>query len=1261
MANLRVKGEYVGPGEQRTAEYLEANLPDDWFIFAGRKLPGPNRDDADLIVVGRSLVFVIEEKAWGPTVVVDDNNWYVRDDPRPNPLNRVSQVARIVASTLRERAKGYANLGPAHRVLPAVVLSHPKLQVLRGHNHDDRERIWPLGDAPAALEALDEGFHGASLGVARVPVVTYLDDLPKPAGKPKLGGYTIESRLASPGQEQAWLATDSTGEAVILKCYPTTVLAAQGDPQDFMRREYAAVNRVADLGRTWRAYPPFSDDAGELFVVPVVPPRGGSTLHASVEDGVPERAGGKLDDDLARAITVDAFRALQDIHDAGLVHRALHPKRVWLHQKRRVMFSDLNLARIEDDVSIALWATDGDMSEDFRAPECASSLALATTKSDVYSLALCLGYWLLGKDVTESAHDVIAAELQSAYPWAQPLMTALAPSAADRPMAGAVAEKLQPPPPEPEPVPATPVGRFEVGGLIADRYEIVRKLGRGGFATSWKVYDRQRELPLVLKQIHQNLPEDVRAEFQAAHALHYDYCGSVYDMHVTRPPHYLVSEYVEGESLAEEGRAFSVNELRDIAVCVLKALDYIHSRDLVHGDVTPSNVIAAPDGTSAKLIDFGLMVRTGNVPAGGTPKYAAPEVRDGKPATTASDLFGFGATMAYAMLGRTVSSLASGTYEVIAPTRAEEEAWGPEGAQLLRTCLTAVAIAPRDRPSSAGELLELVRSTRSAPGPDDAHGEELEYQVNPNVGSIRRLYRASAAGNAGNRGLDDEFAAETYVPTRLDTNLLPRVLAGELDVVLLSGNPGDGKTSLLVQLGERLKERGAQVLHTDDAGWRLKLSDRTFYAVFDASEAHGSLSSDELVKQSLEPVRTQSAGAATALIAVNDGRLHQFFADAGEPYEDWWFEIQDQIAGKDPGSSRIALVDLKRRSLAAVDSTGLANQALAALTRDDLWAKCSSCAAKVGCPIVANRNTLNGVGAEAFGELMLISHLRRRRRATFRDVRSAAAWLITGDRDCPDVHQLVRQGRNAGLMSDALAHDLAFATGSNDYLVDEWSDLDPALVPDPRVDRVRRESSAAEGTGYLKNAESAARAIYFGERLATDISRVDVRAYRYLAEFLDMLAGKDTDHTRDRLLLGISRLVGAHGYLANGLAFSLGSPDSSWAILHTIEGDSFTARVADARHQYVETIADVLVLEHGAGARLTLTLDSAEIILRAADGEIVNDPASDAIRQEIDAFVGQLGRHPSTSAQVVDSSGSVTTAAIDGVDIKFALDGKGAS
>ena len=1258
MADLRVKGDYVGPGEQKTAEYLAAHLPDDWVIFAGRKLPGPNRDDVDLMIVGKSLIFVIEEKSWGPTVVVDDNYWYVKNEARPNPLNRVAQLARIVAGTLRDKAKGYKSLGRPHRVLSGVVLSHPSLQILRGRNHDDRERIWSLEEAPASLRALDDEFQGASLGVARPAVTAYLDDLPKPVGRPTMGGYLLESRLVGAGLEQSWLAQDSAGQTVILKCYPSALLSAEGDPAEFMRREYLAVNRVADLGRTWRSHPPFQDDSGSFYVVPVVPPLGGTTLYGSVRDQVPVRQDGRLDDELARAIVIDAFSALQDLHDAGLVHRALHPSRVWLHQKRRVMFSDLNLARIEGAVSIALWARDGDVSEDYRAPECAASLTLATSGSDVFSLAMCVAYWLLGEDVIELTHESIADHLRKAYPWVEPLVDALSPSQSERPTAREVVDALRPPAATPDPSPEmTSVGLFAEGSVIANRYVIDRKLGRGGFATSWKVYDRQRELTLVLKQFHLDVPDGVKAEFQAAHGLHHDYCGSVYDISITDAPHYLVSEYVEGANLAEEGTAYSVSQLRSIAICVLKALDYIHRHDLVHGDVTPSNVIASPDGSSAKLIDFGLMVRSGDRLLGSTPKFAAPEVAAGKPASISSDLFGFSATMAYAMLGRSIVAPGADGSVVTAPTRAEEDAWDVEGKHLLRALVRAAREDPTQRPASAREMLDLVRSTYEPPAPPHP-GEDEEFLVNPYVGAIRRLYRASSAGNAGNRGLDDDFSLRTYVPTKLDGRLLPRVLDGGVDVVLLSGNPGDGKTSLLVQLGATLKERGAEILHQDDAGWRLRLDGRTFHSVFDASEAHGDLDSDQLVTQALEPVRTQRDGPATALIAVNDGRLRQFFDDAGAEYEDWWFEIEDQLEGHDPGDSRIVLVDLKRRSLAAFDTSGLASEVLASLTADELWATCNSCAARTGCPILANRDSLNGPARKAFAELTLISHLRRRRRATFRDVRSAAAWLITGDRDCVDAHELVSAGRNAGLMSDALAHDLAFAPESNDYLVDEWKELDPALVPDPRVDHLRRASSAREGTSYLKSAESAARAIYFGEHVPEGMAAEDVRAYRYLEKFIEMLKGRDLDDTRELILRGISRLVGAHGYVRDGLAFGVGSTDSAWAILHTIPADSFSVHTVDAHHTYLETIPDSLVLEHEGGATLTLTLDTAEMILRAGDGEVVNDPASDAIRQEIDAFVGQLSRQPSASARIVDSSGSVTSARVDGVDIVFALDGQ---
>jgi hypothetical protein len=103
-------------------------------------------------------------------------------------------------------------------------------------------------------------------------------------------------------------------------------------------------------------------------------------------------------------------------------------------------------------------------------------------------------------------------------------------------------------------------------------------------------------------------------------------------------------------------------------------------------------------------------------------------------------------------------------------------------------------------------------------------------------------------------------------------------------------------------------------------------------------------------------------------------------------------------------------------------------------------------------------------------------------------------------------------------------------------------------------------------------------------------------------------------------------------------------PGSAWAVLHTIPAEQFTAVGHTGDQSYVETIPDQLTLQHGAGPRLNLTLDTAEMILRSADGEIVDDPGSDSIRKEIDSFVSQLGRQPSDAVRLVDSSGSVAVA-----------------
>lgn len=1258
--------EYVGPGERKTAERLASDLPESWVIYVGRKLAGPNKDDVDFIVVGQKLIFAIEEKHWGPTIVVDDVFWYVKGERRHSPVSQVAAVSRKLAGLLRDKVNGYAAL-KGKRVLASVVLSYDGVNVQSGRNFDHGERVWTLPHAAEEMIALEQR-EPAALGATRPVLLQYLDGLSPAEKRDRIGDYKVIGQIPAAGNEKAYEArAPITGETVILKCYSIEQLNQLGDPREYLLREYKAINAVADLGRTWRALEPFESAPHGYFVVPVIPPANSWTLWRDVQSLTTPREDGIIGVEDATMVARNAFEALKDVHDAGLVHRALHPQRIWLSKNRLVKFSDFHLAKITGQQTIYTWA-DYDISEGYRAPESAGDVGLATAPSDVYSLALSLAAWLLGSDVTGMRLDDVRTALTGVYPWSEALIEGLDGTASNRSTASEMAERIVLPALSPPPLTGDSLDDFRVDGLVGSRYKILDSLGSGGFAQTWKVYDKNAELTRVLKQFHELIPDHVRTEFQAADKLVHEKCGRVYDIQLAHAPAYLVSEYVEGESLAEPGIDRSVAEIRSTALDVLDALEYIHGKERVHGDVTPSNIIEESNGSgSAKLIDFGLSSAIGRRPTGWNPLFAAPEVRRDDRVTPAADIFGFAASMAYAMLGRHAITVDGDQVRPLPPTDDERETWGDEGALLLDVFFKGLAARPDQRPESANAFRALVNGARLVPSavvpPSTVVGSrngkpvaqiDLAPRINPNVSAIRRLYRGATGGNGGNRGLDDEFASDTYVATRLDERLVPRVLAKEFDVVLLSGNPGDGKTSVLVKLGAELRARGATDIDSDEAGWTLELEGHRFYAIFDASESHGEMSSDDLVNRALFPVL--EGEPATALLAVNDGRLNQFFIDNSHLYEQWWFSIEDQMNGKPYDGSGAVLIDLKRRTLAATGlDAGLGPCVLDTLVADSLWEECHSCTAQTSCPILANRNLLASDGAATFSELLQISHLRRRRRATFRDIRSAISWILTGNMTCEDVHELIDDGQNPLYRESSAAFDLAFSEDSGDYLVQEWAGLDPASVPAPAVDRAFRALKDDAEVAYLSNPEHLARAIYF--RLSTvesdEVDPSDLRTFRYLDEFTAMLKGVGATETCDRVLLGISRLAGAFGYSDPGLAMSSGADGATWAVLHTVPAGEFHVEVPTIDGEFVETMPDQLLLKHENGASLNLTLDTAEIILRAADGEIVNDIGADATRQEIDSFVNQLKRRPSQSAQIVDSSGSVTLARIRGTAIEM--------
>lgn len=213
----------------------------------------------------------------------------------------------------------------------------------------------------------------------------------------------------------------------------------------------------------------------------------------------------------------------------------------------------------------------------------------------------------------------------------------------------------------------------EPGSVIADRYRVVRVLGRGGFAVTYEAEDRRDGALVAVKELHLDTVERWRAvqrfEREARVLAGLDH---------PRIPRYvdfiapdddgafvLVQTLAPGRPLSgliADGLRFTELAARDLALQVLDILDYLHglSPPVVHRDLKPQNLIRTDDG-QVMLVDFGAVRDTlaAESTAGsvvGTYGYMAPEQYQGA-ASPVSDLYGLGATLAHLLARRPPSEL----------------------------------------------------------------------------------------------------------------------------------------------------------------------------------------------------------------------------------------------------------------------------------------------------------------------------------------------------------------------------------------------------------------------------------------------------------------------------------------------------------------------------------------------------------------------------------------------------------------------------
>jgi len=1283
MARLVLAGGFVGPGEERAARYLEKNLPNPWVVICNKELLNPNGSprEVDFIVVGKHVVFVVEEKSWAGPIHGNDNGWVLRSgESFASPLTSAESCARRLAGLLRNNVPGLGVAVTGHFVFSRVLLTADEVQVFV---HDPRvpEQVLRLQGCEEDLERFDRlQATTSSISVFRASIVDRLTGLTdRPKVPRRVGDYDIIESLPSEGPIRCLRGKHRDGTIRLLKLLerPTTVDPDRREShENALLREYDTLRKLEATGRAPKVDPYFSWEQDYYWVLPVHLVEGKS-LRADAADALPAEV-------RIWAILEEAFSALAEIHQAGVVHRALSPDRVHVSPHAKVLFSDFLIARIEGEKTVAAQAQELDGPNVYAAPECRVDPGLAEPQSDVYSLAASLFFWATGCEpgASEGTFSSLRSDLPEEAAAALEEVFSRCMVEDERARLGAdqaltlikgkrektLEARSQGPGPR----------EMEPGTIVEDQYRILRILGEGATAVTYLAEDLVAESVFVLKTIRN--PELVaklsRAEFRCLVDLVHPNLPRVYDI---RPPgshFHLKIEYIRGSPL----RDVMTQHLGDIRFClrlgeqVLSALKYLGERGMIHRDISASNILVPDEETGLiRLIDFGLAtVKSESTSAVGTPLYRAPEVGRGGTWTAACDVYSLAVVLFQTLTGRLPYVMKEGVPhkdQLVAPTDDETRKLD---SRLLRCLIQGVSPDPRSRFQTATHFDKALRATQvdlGEPSPIVAQG------ANPFVDALRSVYRNSRKGNAGNRGLDDEFAVQTYVPTRLDTDLLPRLVQGQYRLAVLCGNPGDGKTAFLQQCEGELGKRQATLERKDASGWCMRLGNRTFVGLYDASKSNGGRSADSLLDEVLRPLAGDGSSdeSYTVVIAVNDGRLIDFFERKNARYPWLWDSLRAQLFEAGGRDSAVTVVDLKRRALVGYEpeQVSIFSRVLDEFLAEHRWTECQECGNKAECPIYFNILSLRdpAVGAKIRGQLgqvLLAAHLRRERRPTVRDLRSALAFIITHDLGCQDIHAKRQAGELAVSDLSFLYYNSAFdGSGSPDLLLDEWARMDPGQVASPKLDRFlffhrepsqwhRVEAIFRKVPGRLNRlpppedwlAQLKRRYFFEGDyspdrETAVELPDPDtLLPYRHFGRFKKSLKEQPTgSELLGDLLTGISRVDGVPASVCNrGLALRVVDSDVEDVIVvkrYPIE--EFQVRRPVTGAAFVEEIGDELILAHKDGfPNLAISLDLFELVLRAEQGFLPGPDEQKALAEDLAIFKNQLLARPAQEVAIIE-------------------------
>jgi len=331
---------------------------------------------------------------------------------------------------------------------------------------------------------------------------------------------------------------------------------------------------------------------------------------------------------------------------------------------------------------------------------------------------------------------------------------------------------------------------------------------------------------------------------------------------------------------------------------------------------------------------------------------------------------------------------------------------------------------------------------------------------NPFVAKFLTIYSQSELSTAGTRGYDPQ----TYVDTKLDLKLTPRIYSPETRLVVLTGNAGDGKTAYIQRLESLARDQGAKFSAQTDNGCTYRMDGILYQTLYDGSQDFEGAKNDQILKEFFSDLEgtAEPKGAFTKIIAINEGKLRDFILNKRE--YSWLGRQVHHYFESDSFTPHKSLIFINL-NLRSVVSDNENEPSIFDLILDrfldkegpmGFWNACApeNCSYANRCYIRYNIETLRHpalgpIVRHRLKQLFYAVLFRKIRHITVRDIRSFLSYILINKYSC---HQIQADLDRGFSVIDRFYYNAVFPNDEKDRLARTMCDLDVSLTSNPKLD-----------------------------------------------------------------------------------------------------------------------------------------------------------------------------------------------------------------